>query len=477
MKTSWQSDHPSGDSVQGYSDLESFKESEAQLPMVSIVLRPLSIFCGCLTVLCALTAFAFAAEETELSLDQVVEIALKRNPGIVASEQQMEGARARVTQSTAAYWPQVTGSAAFDRQRIPASGSGLPASVPIQRDFNNYSAGLSASQYLYDFGQTTGLVQESRYNLSASREGLASTLADVVQQVKKTYYEVLKNQRLVQVAEETLSSREKHLEQASAFYQVGLRPKIEVARAEVDVANARQNLIQARFNRDIAFVNLENVLGGRPVSGPYRVQDAVARPMRPTQLEPLLEEALKARSEVLQLEAQIQAAEAHLHSSQGKYWPRLTGVANYGWENSEFPLSETWQFGAQMSWSIFNGFQTQGEVAETKARINQTRAQLDQTRLQVIQQVSQAYLGLDAAEQSIATSEVTVRQAQENMDLAEGRYRTGVGDAIEYTDAQVSLTSAKNTLVQATYIYLQALVDLDRAMGRGPRPAEALRAK
>lgn len=445
--------------------------------MVSIVLRLVSMLCACLTVLCGLTAFAVRAEETELSLDQVVEIALKRNPGIVSSEQQMEGARARVTQNTAAYWPQLTGNASYDRQRIPASGSGLPASVPIQRDFNNYSASLSASQYLYDFGQTTGLVQESRYNLRASRESLASTLADVVQQVKKAYYEVLKNQRLVQVAEETLSSREKHLEQASAFYQVGLRPKIEVVRAEVDVANARQSLIQARFNRDIAFVNLENVLGGRPVPGPYRVQDVTGRPLRPSQLEPLLEEAVKARSEVLQVEEQIRAAEAHLHSSEGKYWPRLTGVASYGWENSEFPLSENWQFGAQMSWSIFSGFQTQGEVAETKARINQNRAQLEQTRLQVIQQVSQAYLGLDAAEQSIVTAEVTVRQAQENLDLADGRYRTGVGDAIEYTDAQVSLTSAKNTLVQATYIYLQALVDLDRAMGRGPRPAETDQSK
>jgi len=444
---------------------------------ISSAKRMVFIFYWCFMVFWGLAPAPVQAEETELSLDQVVEIALKRNPGIVSSEQQMEGARARVTQNTAAYWPQVSGVASYDRLHTPILGSTTSFSNPVKRDFNNYNAKLSASQYLYDFGQTTGLVEESRQNLSASREGLASTLADVLQQVKKAYYEVLKNQRLVDVALETLNSREKHLEQATAFYQVGLRPKIDMVRAELDVANARQSLIQARFNRDIAFVNLENVLGGRPVSGPYRVQDATGRPLRPKQLEPLVEEALKARSEVLQLEAQIRAAEAHLHSSQGKYWPSLTSVARYGLENTEFPLSESWQVGAQMSWSIFNGFQTQGEVAEGKARIKQTRAQLEQVRLQVIQQVSQAYLGLDSAEQSIVTAEVTVRQAQENMDLAEGRYRTGVGDAIENTDAQVSLTSAKNTLVQARYIYLQVLVDLDRAMGRGPSPAETPQTK
>ena len=254
---------------------------------------------------------------------------------------------------------------------------------------------------------------------------------------------------------------------------MGLRPKIDVARAEVDVANARQSLIQARYNEQVAYVNLNTVLGGPPVTGRYRVRDEGTRPARPTQLEPLVDEALKTRSEILQLEAQIRAGEAHLHATQGKYLPRLTGVASYGWENTDFPLNEYWQVGAQMTWSIFNGFQTHGEMAETKAKLNQTRAQMEQTRLQVTQQVSQAFLILDAAEQSIATAEVTVRQAQENLDLANGRYRTGVGDAIEDTVAQVSLTSAKNTLVQANYIYLQALVELDRALGRGPAPPES----
>src|SRR5512147_2975707 len=153
MEASPQGGLPDEVSIQGCSDPELFRESGTQLPMVSIAVRVVSMLCACLTVLCGFGALAVRAEETELSLDQVVEIALKRNPGIVSSEQQMEGARARVTQSTAAYWPQLTGNASYDRQRIPASGSGLPPSVLIQRDFNNYSASLSASQYLYDFGQ------------------------------------------------------------------------------------------------------------------------------------------------------------------------------------------------------------------------------------------------------------------------------------------------------------------------------------
>lgn len=434
----------------------------------NVVKQITAILFGMLVLLVNITSVTAQTEKIELTLDQVVEIALKRNPGIMSSEQQVEAAKARVTQSSSAYWPQVTGSASYQRQRA-ALITGTSSEVSTTKEFDLYNANLSATQYIYDFGQTSGLVEETRQNLGASRYGWTTTLADVVQQTKRAYYEILKNQRLVQVAEETLDSREKHLHQASAFYQVGLRPKIDVARAEVDVANAKQSLIQTRYNEHVAYVNLNTLLGGPPVGGPYRVQNETSRAARPKELEPLVDEALKTRSEILQLETQIRANEAHLHSVRGKFLPRVTGVASYGWENTGFPLDDYWQVGAQMTWSIFSGFQTQGEMAETKAKMNQTRAQLEQMRLQVTQQVSQAFLILDAAEQSIETSLVTVRQARENLDLAEGRYRTGVGDAIEYTDAQVSLTSAKNTLVQANYIYLQALVDLDRALGRGPR--------
>jgi outer membrane protein len=430
---------------------------------------------ACLTVMfwCCALALSASAQEGEFSLDQVLAIALQRNPGITASQQQVEGARARITQSTAAYWPQVSGLVTYDRQHFGSVSGAVSTAGRLKSDVNNYNANLSASQYVYDFGQTPGLVEESRQNWNASREGLAATLADVVQQVKKAYYEILKNQRLVQVGEETLSSRQKHQEQARAFHEVGLRPKIDVVRAELDVANARQGLIQARYNLRIAFVNLENVLGGPPVKGLYRVVDVAERPPRPQAVEPLLDEAVAARPEIAQFAAQIKAAEGRLQSSEGKYWPNLSGVANYGWQNTEFPLIENWQAGVQLTWPIFSGFQTRGEVAEVKARIKQTRAQLDQSKLLVIQQVSQAYLILGETEESIATAEVALRQALENMDLAEGRYRTGVGDAIEYTDAQVTLTSAKSTLVQASYNYLQALADLERALGRGPGLSEA----
>jgi outer membrane protein len=294
----------------------------------------------------------------------------------------------------------------------------------------------------------------------------------VVQQAKVGYFEVLKNQRLVQVAEETLNAQEKHLEQARAFYDVGLRPKIDVTRAEVDVARDRQNLITVRYRLQNSRVDLERILGGPPTPGPYRLAEVTERPERPPRLEPLIDEALAVRPEVLRFQAQVKAAEGQLRAAVGRNWPSIDGIGGYNYSNTEFPLENNWQVGVQMSWPIFTGFRTQGEVNEAKSLVKQAQAELERERLQVTQQVSQAYLRLGEAEESIATARVALRQAQENLDLADGRYRSGVGDAIEFSDAQVSLTRAKSDLVSASYEYLQAQAELERALGRGPRPEQ-----
>jgi outer membrane protein len=419
-------------------------------------------------LVCGAAVLPVAAQELELTLDRAIEISLQRNPGIIASRQQVAGAKARVTQATSAYWPQVQGSTTYTRNKVANVGQAI-ATGTLKTEFNSYDARLTGSQYLYDFGQIPGVVKQSRETLAATREGMVTTQADVVQQVKRAYFEILKNQRLVQVSEETLASQEKHLEQARAFYDVGLRPKIDVVRAEVDVANARQNLIQARYNLRLAFVNLENILGGPPVPGPYRVVDVITRPLRPAVVELIIDEALKTRSEVSQFEAQIRAAQGQLQAAQGRHWPAVNAFGNYGYFSTDFPLENDWQAGVELTWPLFTGFRIQGEVSEAKASIQQFKAQLEQQKLQVIQEVSQAYLNLGSAEESIATAEVALRQAQENMDLADGRYRTGVGDAIEFSDAQVTLTTAKSNLVQATYNYLQAYADLERSLGRMPR--------
>ncbi len=407
-----------------------------------------------------------AQAPTSLSLDQILAIAVERNPSLAQAEQQVRAAEARVTQAVAGYLPQISNKSLYNRNWYESEAYAA-ASGGSGNEFNTYQNTLSVSQYLYDFGATSGQVEQSRHNLSSTRQQRFTNLAQLVQSVSKAYYDVLRKEELVGVNQDSLRVQDAHLEQAQALFESGLKPKIDVTKGEADRAKSRLNLIKAQYNLRTAKVTLEQQLGGPPVEGDYELAPLTQSPRRPPNPDQLLDQARKARPELADAEAQILAAEASIVAAQGNYFPSLSLGASYNWQNIEFPLLESWQAGATLNWSLFSGFKTQGQVNEARANRLRTKSLLRERELQVAKDVSSAYLSVNQALESIDTAREGLRQAQENMDLAEGRYRTGAGNAIEYSDAELSLTQARSDLVQAVYDYWQARVDLDFAIGIG----------
>ncbi|MCX5880439.1 MAG: TolC family protein [Deltaproteobacteria bacterium] len=408
---------------------------------------------------------ATSAEENILTLDQIVKTAIRKNPGITISQQEVAASQARVTQSKSAYLPQLTATTGYTRlnQWNPDVFTGKD----YRGQYDDYQVGLTLSQYLYDFGQTDGKVEQSRFSLSASQKGLSATIADTVRDIKKSYFEVLKRQNLVKVNQESVRIQEEHLNQAKAFYQAGIRPKIDVTKGETEYSNSRLNLIRADFAYHSSILDMGSLLGGPPVEGKYSLADVPTSPSEePMSVESLVQEASSRRPEIARIKDQIKAAQALLKSSQAGNWPSITANAAAGWENNEYPLEDYWQMGVNISWPLFTGFNIQGKIAESRAQIDKLEAGRRQLELQVLNDVSVAYLGLNTTIEAIKTTELGLVQAQENMDLADGRYKNGVGNAIEYSDAELALTQAKSNLVQASYQYHQQMAELDRAVGR-----------
>src|SRR5439155_1111292 len=124
---------------------------------------------------------------------------------------------------------------------------------------------------------------------------------------------------------------------------------------------------------------------------------------------------------------------------------------------SRYPLSESWNFGGLVNLSVFNGGLTRAQVAEAKANLDNLRATEDATRNNVTLEVRQALLNLRQQAESIGVADKGLEQGRENLSLAEGRYKTGVGNIIELTDAQVALVSAEASRVQALVGYRTAL--------------------
>jgi outer membrane protein TolC len=185
----------------------------------------------------------------------------------------------------------------------------------------------------------------------------------------------------------------------------------------------------------------------------------------PTDIDPLIEEALGHRAEIASLKDRIMAAEAQLTAATSDYWPTVSANGGYGFASTEFPLKDYWVAGVTLKWEIFSGFRTRGEEKESRAGIGKLKANLRKMELEVNREVLKAFIGVSESKETMVTAKIALREATENMALAQGRYGTGVGDAIEFADAEMALTISKNDLVDATFGYLQDLARLEHAVG------------
>ncbi len=423
-------------------------------------LSPAVVF---VTILLVLTGMGDAADQKVIfHMDELIRIALDKSPEIEASRQETEAYRSRVTQNMASYLPQVSAETGYNRLRrlYTYSGQTLPGETDL------YSTGIMVSQHIHDFGVTEGRVEQSRYNLSASEKGIDKTAADTVRDVQIIYYEILKKKGFVEVGEESVRIQQVHLNQAKAFVEAGVRPKIDVTRSEVELANTRLRLLRADYALRAAFLDLENRMGGPPSIYEYDLADVPVNGFYDIKPESAVADAFHLRPELAMVKEHIQAANALLKASRGGRYPAITADAIYQWENNELPLENTWQVGLNLSWALFTGFRTTGKITEVHSEIARLQAHQKQIELQIQREVTLACQQVMESTESIKTAESALQQAKENMALADGRYQNGVGNAIEYADAELVLTQARINLIQANYEYLQNLTLLDHAAGR-----------
>ena len=410
-----------------------------------------------------LTLPSLAGAEARKTLEECIEIALRQQPTLRAAAATVAAGRERVWQAAAAYLPQV--SASYLASRRHASSSSLIGSGGLEKKaktFPFYSTGATLSQVLFDFGQNLELIHAAQ----ASAEALAAdadTLHDtVVFNVQQAYFALLAAYRLRDVAEETVAQNEKHLDLAQGRHDVGLAPRFDVTNAQVQLATAELNRVTARNNVSLGRETLRNALG---LLGPldFDIVDSLEQPRSEVSDAEALGLAYANRPELKSLAALERADIERIKAIEKDYLPKLTLNSNVTWSGSRYPLQETWNFGGLVNLSIFNGGLTTAQVGEAKANLDNLRATEDATRQNVTLEVRQALLNLRQAAESIVVADKGLQQARENLTLAEGRYKTGVGNIIELTDAQVSLATAEASRVQALVGYRTALATLERS--------------
>ncbi len=403
-----------------------------------------------------------------LSLDEAVAIGLAGQPQIQARLFDYAAARHRVTQALAPMLPQVTGSVVATRsqQTILSTSPTTNITTPVQidRNFNQtLFAQVALSQLLFDFGKTLAATDAARKLATVALESVELQRQLISLAVKEAYTNINFSQRLITVAQAQFDRAQLNLRSARGFYEVGTRPKSDVVRAEVDVANARVDLIRGRNAERLARVALNTAMG-IDVDLPTQVQDNLV--YEPVQFDrpQLRAEALRQRPEHRQAKLQVDVTEAQERLAFRNFLPNLFGTGAYGGTRSE--LNPFWSLGLSLSWTLFDGGNLVGRYQEARANLDAAQARVKASELDIIQNVEQAEIVAEEAQERIQAAQAAVASAEENFRLAQGRFDAGVGTILELTDAQLALTQSQNVEAQALSDFRIALYRLDRALGR-----------
>jgi outer membrane protein len=449
--------------------------------------------------LALLSSSAWAAPPM-LKLDDAVQLALKQQPSVVQAHAQAAAAKARAEQALSVLLPQISANASYSRSHgsftratvngvgsitgtgfsgttpgtnlgvpgtVGATGTGVNSITATNSTFNLVSFGLSGSQLLWDFASIERL--RSANALTESQRALErATRLQVALQARSLFFSVRAQVELLTVAREALTNQEKHLAQIQGFVKAGTRPDVDLAQARADVANSQLQAVDARANVDLAKMQLAKALGlPKPdfELGEDQLQE-VAGEHAP--LDTLVHEALVSRPELVSLERQKAAQLLLKGAAVGGFLPALS--ANASVSEAALPpvvdLTNNWAFGATLSWPLFTGGASIGQLHEAQANAEVAQAQADAEKLQISADVDSARLGVETALAAMSAAQDAVFNARERLRLAEGRYLAGVGALLDQSDAQLALTQAEAQEVQQRYQLYTARAQLLAALGR-----------
>ena len=403
----------------------------------------------------------YVHETVILSLDDCIRKALQNNPQIRSAFSNSEIYKTKIGQAWSNYFPTFNMTNGVTRNRFLTVNFPVPEQV-----YNFYNAmDLSASQLLFDFGKTKAAADMSKKTYESTIANLDETINTIIYDVKEAYYSLLHALEKQNVYSDSIKSYELQLKQAEAFYSIGTKPKIDVTMAQYNLGNAQLGYIKSSNEVTMATAQLNNAMG-LPEEEDYKILDKLVMKEYDYNFEDLLEKAYETRPELLSYRKKAKASEILIRSTKRAFFPNIEAVGAYSvGGGTKFTDDYGWTIGAQFVYGNTNLFLLKKQVDEAKATHQKDLADLDVAEQNVYLQVKQAYINLKNAQESIPITALSLKHAKEQYDLASGRYKAGVGDAIELKDSEVTYRNARLDYLAALLQYNVSVADLERVVG------------
>lgn len=402
----------------------------------------------------------------DMTLDKCIELALGNNPQINAAFHDILASDARIKQVWSNYFPQVSWQTGYTRIRQLQLSDALGKNLT----FNYFILGqVTLQQMLYDFGVTQNQATIKRLDYEAYKTTLGATINDVIYQTKDAYYNLLYAFENKRVAEDTVNKFEMFYNQAKAFYEIGMNPKVDVTIAEVNLSNAKLQLIQADNAVNLAVARLNNVMGV-PFIDKYNVQERLKYQPVDVTFNQSIEIARDARPELKLSELKVESANQTLKLVKKSYFPTLSIEGQLQIGGKSWTSNYGYNLGGYLNFPTVNGMLIKNEIQEARYLYDKEIANAKNTQNQIYLEIQNAYLMLEEKKNQMPVAMLGVKQAKENYELSYGRYRVGEANPTELKDAQINYQQAQLSYYNALYQYNSAKASLEKAIGKNLVP-------
>lgn len=402
----------------------------------------------------------------DISLEELVNIAVENNSNIKISKYTQDKERASYNLSKTEFLPKVALTGEIARYDIRTAGTKLNDNI------TGYT--LSASQLLYDFGKTSNQINRAKKNLEASNFETVKNISDTVLNTKQAYYTILNNYQQINLAKESIKIDELHLTQADSYFNAGVRTLIDVTDAKLQLSNSKLKLVKSKYSLKNSKTKLISILGSKNSDNIKIKKDAeikiAIRSLKKENLnlDNLLQKGIKNRAEIKVYKKQIEAQQLQLKNSHKEYYPTLNLDASYSDKNSDEIASidsKQATAGVYLKWNIFTGNSTKENIKIELVNLNSLKQQLFQQKLQIKEDITSAYLQVKENEESINIGILNLQLSIDKLDLANQRYKAGLNDLVEVNDSKLAFVEAKSQLIDTYYNYLNSKANLDYSIG------------
>ncbi len=398
----------------------------------------------------------------DMTLDKCIELALGNNPQINAAFHDILASDTRTKQVWSNYFPQLSWQTGYTRIRQLQLSDALGRNLT----FNYFILGqVTLQQMLYDFGVTQNQATIKRLDYEAYKTTLGATINDIIYQTKDAYYNLLYAFENKKVAEDTVNKFEMFYNQAKAFYEIGMNPKVDVTIAEVNLSNAKLQLIQADNAVNLAIAKLNNVMGV-PFIDRYNVQERLKYQPVDINFNQSIEIAREARPELKLAELKVESAKQTLKLVKKSYFPTLSVEGQFQLGGKSWTSNHGYNLGGYLNFPTVNGMLIKNEIKEARYLYDKEIANAKNTQNSIYLEIQNAYLQLEEKKNQMPVAMLGVKQSKENYELSYGRYRVGEASPTELKDAQITYQQSQLSYYSALYQYNSAKAALEKAIGK-----------